>query len=55
MSTESMQSLVDASTKKPYAQPMLRVYGGIQDLTASTTNMGFNSDTRGAFTDSRTH
>jgi hypothetical protein len=45
----------DASAKKLYKQPVLRVYGGIQDLTEATTTMGVFSDTRGALMDSRTH
>ena len=44
-----------ACAKKLYKQPVLRVYGGIQDLTAATANLGTNSDTRGAVMDSRTH
>jgi hypothetical protein len=44
-----------APAKKLYEQPTLRAYGSIQDLTQASLNMGANTDTRGPFTDMRTH
>lgn len=55
MSSNCMKTQAGLCLKKPYKQPVLRVYGGIQDLTETTANMGANADTRGALMDSRTH
>jgi hypothetical protein len=44
-----------APAKKLYEQPTLRAYGSIQDLTQASLNMGATTDTRGPFTDMRTH
>jgi hypothetical protein len=55
MNSVGMQTQTGPRLKKPYKQPVLRVYGGIQDLTETTANMGLRSDTRGALMDSRTH
>jgi hypothetical protein len=41
--------------KKLYEQPTLRAYGSIQDLTQASATMGGTTDTRGPFTDMRTH
>jgi hypothetical protein len=41
--------------KKQYTEPVLRVYGNIQDLTRTTTHLGGSSDTRGPAMDTRTH
>lgn len=41
--------------KNAYSEPVLRVYGNIEDLTRTTTQVGGNSDTRGPNMDSRTH
>jgi hypothetical protein len=40
--------------KKPYSQPTLRVYGGIQDVTKASSNPGSMSDTRFGMMDNRT-
>jgi hypothetical protein len=42
-------------TKKSYRQPILRVYGDIQNLTESSATMGSRRDTRGFNMDRRTH
>jgi hypothetical protein len=55
MNTHGVGTPAGTCTKRLYKQPILRVYGGIQDLTETTANMGANSDTRGFFMDSRTH
>ena len=55
MQRESKNVGADLSQKKPYKQPILRVYGDIQNLTGTSSTMGFTSDTRGFFMDSRTH
>jgi hypothetical protein len=41
--------------KKRYTEPILRVYGNIQDLTRTSTNLGGNGDTRGPAMDLKTH
>ena len=55
MKSNAMKSDSGPSLKKLYKQPILRVYGGIQDLTAETNNPGTNADSRGYNMDSRTH
>jgi hypothetical protein len=35
---------VQASVKKPYQKPKLRVYGDIRAMTQSVNSMGMNSD-----------
>jgi hypothetical protein len=55
MNSNARKSDQGPSIRKLYKQPILRVYGGIQDLTAQTATMGVSSDTRGFNMDSRTH
>ena len=52
---EATKTNQGSNLKKPYSQPILRVYGGIQNLTEETANAGANTDTRFAIMDSRTH
>jgi len=54
MNSEAMNTGPGPCLKKSYTQPVLRVYGGIQDLTKASANPGTNADTRGATMDSRT-
>jgi len=42
--------------RKPYAAPVLRVYGSIEALTRSNSHLGgTHADVRGASHDIRTH
>lgn len=50
-----IQTSQAARPKQPYQPPILRVYGHVAEFTATTSNMGANSDSRGFFMDSRTH
>ena len=42
-------------SKKPYKQPVLRVYGTMQDLTKTSAQSGGINDTRGPAMDLKTH
>ena len=55
VSNQDAKSSQSSGRKKLYTEPILRVYGNIQDLTRTTTSLGGNGDTRGPAMDTRTH
>jgi hypothetical protein len=59
MKSEAPESNEDVKSnqglKKPYTQPILRVYGTLQDFTRSSASIGGSSDVRGAAHDIKTH
>jgi len=55
MGDETIASEEDSRLKKPYRQPILRVYGTMQELTRTASQFGGITDIRGPAADTKTH
>lgn len=55
MGDKAITSKGDSRLKKPYKQPILRVYGTMQELTRTSSTLGGNNDVRGPAHDTKTH
>jgi hypothetical protein len=52
---ETITTKEDSRLKKPYKQPILRVYGTMQELTRTSSTFGGIGDVRGPAHDTKTH